>query len=179
MIEIRNLTKLYGSVIGVNDVSVDLAPGAHGLLGPTGAGKTTFLGLVTGQLRPTMGRVLVFGERPFGNPRVLRRIGFCPAADLGDRSSTPREWVIYLVRLSGFTAAAAAAEPGAAACAPSREGLERKTAKTANKAHQAQKAHEAHQAYLMLTPLRPLPPPSCNQVQAQAVVVAVVAVVAA
>ena len=114
MIEIRNLTKLYGSVIGVNDVSVDLAPGAHGLLGPNGAGKTTFLGLVTGQLRPTMGRVLVFGERPFSNPRVLRRIGFCPAADLGDRSSTPREWVIYLVRLSGFTAAAAAARADSA-----------------------------------------------------------------
>jgi ABC-2 type transport system ATP-binding protein len=114
MIEIRNLTKLYGSVIGVNDVSVDLADGAHGLLGPNGAGKTTFLGLVTGQLRPTMGRVLVFGERPFGNPRVLRRIGYCPAADLGDRTSTPREWVTYLVRLSGFTAAAAAARAAAA-----------------------------------------------------------------
>ena len=114
MIEIRNLTKLSGSVIGVNDVSVDLADGAHGLLGPNGAGKTTFLGLVTGQLRPTMGSVLVFGERPFGNPRVLRRIGYCPAADLGDRSSTPREWVTYLVRLSGFTAAAAAARADAA-----------------------------------------------------------------
>jgi ABC-2 type transport system ATP-binding protein len=114
MIEISNLTKLYGSVIGVNDVSVELAAGAHGLLGPNGAGKTTFLGLVTGQLRPTMGQVLVFGERPFGNPRVLRRIGYCPAADLGDRGSTPREWVTYLVRLSGFTAAAAAARADAA-----------------------------------------------------------------
>ncbi len=109
MISIHNLTKLYGSVIGVNDISVDLGAGAHGLLGPTGAGKTTFLGLVTGQLRPTMGRVLVFGEPPFGNPRVLRRIGFCPAADLGLGTTTPREWVRYLVRLSGFTAAEAAA----------------------------------------------------------------------
>ncbi|MBM4011429.1 MAG: ABC transporter ATP-binding protein [Planctomycetes bacterium] len=109
MIEIRQLTKLYGAVIGVNDVSVDLAAGAHGLLGPNGAGKTTFLGLVTGQLRPTMGSVLVFGERPFGNRRVLRRIGYCPAADLGDRSVTPREWVTYLARLSGFGPGVAAA----------------------------------------------------------------------
>jgi len=107
VIEIRNLTKLYGPVIGVNDVTVDLGGGAHGLLGPNGAGKTTFLGLITGQLRPTMGSVLVFGERPFGNPGVLRRIGFCPAADLGERTSTPREWVTYLVRLSGFGPAAA------------------------------------------------------------------------
>ena len=120
MIEIRNLTKFYGSVIGVNDVSVDLAAGAHGLLGPNGAGKTTFLGLVTGQLRPSMGRVLVFGERPFDNPRVLRRVGYCPAADLGDRTSTPHEWVTYLVRLSGFTASAAATR---AAGALERVGL--------------------------------------------------------
>jgi ABC-2 type transport system ATP-binding protein len=103
MIHITHLTKLYGSVIGVNDVTVDLDLGAHGLLGPNGAGKTTFLGLVTGQLRPTMGRVEVFGEPPFANPRVLRRIGYCPAADLGERHATPRAWVRYLVRLSGFT----------------------------------------------------------------------------
>ena len=109
MIAIHNLTKLYGSVIGVNDISVDLGAGAHGLLGPNGAGKTTFLGLVTGQLRPTIGRVLVFGEPPFGNPRVLRRIGYCPAADLGLGLTTPREWVRYLVQLSGFGAAEAAA----------------------------------------------------------------------
>jgi len=114
MIEIRHLTKLYGPVIGVNDVTVDLDAGAHGLLGPNGAGKTTFLGLVTGQLRPTMGSVRVFGEPPFGNARVLRRIGFCPAADLGERAATATEWVTYLVRLSGFTPAAAAARAAAA-----------------------------------------------------------------
>ncbi|MFM8496466.1 MAG: ABC transporter ATP-binding protein [Planctomycetia bacterium] len=109
MIALDHVTKLYGSVIGVNDVTVELGAGAHGLLGPNGAGKTTFLGLVTGQLRPTLGRVRVFGEQPFGNPRVLRRIGYCPAADLLDRTTTPREWVRYLVRLAGFSAAAATA----------------------------------------------------------------------
>ena len=103
MIHIAHLTKLYGSVIGVNDVTVDLDVGAHGLLGPNGAGKTTFLGLITGQLRPTMGRVEVFGEPPFANPRVLRRVGYCPATDLGERHATPQVWVQYLVRLSGFT----------------------------------------------------------------------------
>ena len=108
MLSLDHVTKLYGSVIGVNDVTVELGAGAHGLLGPNGAGKTTLLGLVTGQLRPTMGRVRVFGERPFANPRVLRRIGFCPAADLTERRATPREWVTYLLRLSGFRGRAAA-----------------------------------------------------------------------
>jgi ABC-2 type transport system ATP-binding protein len=106
MISLSHVTKLYGSVIGVNDVTVDLGAGAYGLLGPNGAGKTTFLGLVTGQLRPSIGRVRVFGERPFFNARVLRRIGYCPASDLTERSATPREWVRYLVQLSGFTPAA-------------------------------------------------------------------------
>jgi ABC-2 type transport system ATP-binding protein len=108
MISLEHATKLYGSVIGVNDVTVDLADGAHGLLGPNGAGKTTFLGLITGQLRPTLGSVRVFGLPAFGNPRVLRRIGYCPATDLLDRTTTPFEWVRYLVRLSGFAAAEAA-----------------------------------------------------------------------
>jgi ABC-2 type transport system ATP-binding protein len=108
MLSLTHATKVFGSVIGVNDVTVELGNGAHGLLGPNGAGKTTLLGLITGQLRPTMGQVLVFGERPFGNPRVLRRIGFCPAADLLERRATPREWVRYLVQLSGYRPQAAA-----------------------------------------------------------------------
>ncbi len=103
MISLTHVTKLYGTVIGVNDVTVELGSGAYGLLGPNGAGKTTFLGLVTGQLRPSMGDVRVFGERPFFNSRVLRRIGYCPASDLTERNATPREWVRYLVQLSGFT----------------------------------------------------------------------------
>ena len=120
MLSLTHVTKLYGTVIGVNDVTVELGAGAHGLLGPNGAGKTTLLGLVTGQLRPTMGRVRVFGERPFANPRVLRRIGFCPAADITERRSTPREWVTYLVRLSGFSGRAA---PERAHAALERVGL--------------------------------------------------------
>ena len=108
MLSLTHVTKVFGSVIGVNDVTVELGAGAHGLLGPNGAGKTTLLGLITGQLRPTMGQVRVFGEHPFANPRVLRRIGFCPAADLLERRATPREWVRYLVQLSGFRRDAAA-----------------------------------------------------------------------
>jgi ABC-2 type transport system ATP-binding protein len=107
MISLVRATKLYGTVIGVNDLTVDLGPGAHGLLGPNGAGKTTLLGLVTGQLRPTMGRVTVFGERPFGNARVLARIGYCPASDLLEQQATPRQWATYLVRLAGWDLAAA------------------------------------------------------------------------
>ena len=108
MLSLQHVTKLYGSVIGVNDVSAEFGQGAHGLLGPNGAGKTTLLGLITGQLRPTIGTVRVFGERPFGNPAILARIGYCPAGDLTERHATPQEWVTYLMRLSGFDPPAAA-----------------------------------------------------------------------
>ncbi len=50
-----HLSKWYGQVSGLNDVSVKVPPGVTGLLGPNGAGKTTFMKLITGQLRPTRG----------------------------------------------------------------------------------------------------------------------------
>ena len=60
----RSLTKLFGVVIGVNDMTFDLEPGVIGLLGPNGAGKSTLLKLVTGQLKPTEGEIEVLGQRP-------------------------------------------------------------------------------------------------------------------
>ena len=120
MIALTHATKLYGRVIGVNDVTLEIGTGAHGLLGPNGAGKTTLLGLITGQLRPTMGRVAVFGAAPFGTARVLARIGYCPATDLGERMATPLEWVTHLVRLAGHDGRSARRR---AAAAMDRVGL--------------------------------------------------------
>ena len=57
MIELKNVTKLYGKVIGVNDFTLTLDAGAYGLLGPNGSGKSTLLNLITGQLQPTLGTV--------------------------------------------------------------------------------------------------------------------------
>lgn len=108
MIRFSNVTKLYKTVIGVNDISLDLSPGAYGLLGPNGSGKTTFINLILGQLRPTLGEVLVFGEDPWRRGNLLRRIGLCPAVDVLLPNVNALEWVQYLVRLHGFTAADAA-----------------------------------------------------------------------
>ena len=103
MIELDSVTKLYGTVIGVNDISLRLGPGAHGLLGPNGSGKTTFLNLITGQLRPTRGRVRMFGENPWDNPRLYRRIGICPSFEGLYAEITGRDWVTYMLRLHGFS----------------------------------------------------------------------------
>ena len=76
-----HLSKWYGQVIGLNDVSVTVPAGITGLLGPNGAGKSTFMKLVTGQLKPSKGSITVLGEPIWQNPRLYTRIGFCPEQD--------------------------------------------------------------------------------------------------
>ena len=96
-----HLSKWYGQVIGLNDVSVSVPPGITGLLGPNGAGKSTFMKLVTGQLRPSKGAITVLGEPIWNNPALYFRIGFCPEQDAFYERMTGLEWVSALVRLNG------------------------------------------------------------------------------
>jgi len=96
-----HLSKWYGQVIGLNDVTLKLQPGITGLLGPNGAGKSTFMKLVTGQLKPSKGTIAVFGEPIWRNPSLYFRIGFCPEQDAFYDRMTGLEWVSALVRLNG------------------------------------------------------------------------------
>ena len=97
------VSKWYGQVIGLNDISVEVGPGVTGLLGPNGAGKSTFLKLITGQLKPSKGAVRVLGEPIWGNPSVFFRLGFCPEQDAFYKRMTGLEWVTALTRLNGFS----------------------------------------------------------------------------
>lgn len=103
MIELEGVTKLYGTVIGVNDITLSLEAGAYGLLGPNGSGKTTFINLITGQLKPTLGTVRVFGGSPWNRNSLLRDIGLCPAMESHHRRVSGLEWVRYLIQLYGFS----------------------------------------------------------------------------
>jgi len=105
LLDCRALTKLYGVVIGVNDLTLELEPGVHGLLGPNGAGKSTLIKLITGQLRPTEGEIRVLGENPWNNPGLLKRIGYCPEHDAFWRFMTGHQFVSTLAGLSGRGAA--------------------------------------------------------------------------
>ena len=107
MIEIRNASRWYGQIIGVNDVTCDIGPGITALLGMNGAGKSTLLRMITGQLRPTTGSVNVFGQEPFGNPEVFKHIGYCPEIDNFYEHMNGREFVRYMARLSGMSASEA------------------------------------------------------------------------
>ncbi len=102
IIELEHATRLYGNVIGVNDLNVELPKGAYGLVGPNGAGKSTLIGLLTGALRPTLGTVRVFGEDPYLNPGVLNNVGLCPASDILLPGVSARRWIEQLLALSGW-----------------------------------------------------------------------------
>jgi ABC-2 type transport system ATP-binding protein len=104
-----HLSKWYGQVIGLNDVSVSVPSGITGLLGPNGAGKSTFMKLITGQLRPSKGSIAVLGEPIWRNPKLYFRIGFCPEQDSFYERMTGLEWVTALVRLNGMSDADAEA----------------------------------------------------------------------
>jgi ABC-2 type transport system ATP-binding protein len=99
-----HLSKWYGQVSGLNDVTVTVPPGITGLLGPNGAGKSTFMKLVTGQLKPSKGSVRVLGEPIWGNAALYHRIGFCPEQDAFYERMTGLAWVTALVRLNGLDA---------------------------------------------------------------------------
>jgi ABC-2 type transport system ATP-binding protein len=99
----EHVSKWYGQVIGLNDVTVSVPPGVTGLLGPNGAGKSTFMKLITGQLRPSKGDVKVLGEPIWRNPHLYFQIGFCPEQDAFYERMTGLEWVRALVRLNGLT----------------------------------------------------------------------------
>jgi ABC-2 type transport system ATP-binding protein len=104
-----HVSKWYGQVIGLNDVTIDLPAGITGLLGPNGAGKSTFMKLVTGQLRPSKGSITVLGAPIWQNPDLYFRIGFCPEQDAFYERMTGLEWVSALMRLNGGNQSEAAA----------------------------------------------------------------------
>ena len=119
LVHADGVSKWYGQVSGLNNVTVSVPPGITGLLGPNGAGKSTFMKLMTGQLKPSQGAIRVLGEPIWGNPAIFARIGFCPEQDAFYDRITGLEWVTALVRLNGMDNAAADA------AAPSRSRTRR------------------------------------------------------
>jgi ABC-2 type transport system ATP-binding protein len=103
-IEIRGVTKMFGTVRALDEIDLELGPGVTGLLGPNGSGKSTLLKLVSGQLRPDTGHVRVLGLDPFAQPEVFARLGLCPEQDKFYEELSGETFVIALTRLHGFPA---------------------------------------------------------------------------
>ena len=81
VIELRNVSRWYGNVVAVNDITMSLGPGVTGLLGPNGAGKSTILHMIAGFLAPSKGTLTVSGTPSWRNPGVYKNLGLVPERD--------------------------------------------------------------------------------------------------
>jgi ABC-2 type transport system ATP-binding protein len=107
LINFENVSRWYGEVIALNDISINIPPGVTGLLGPNGAGKSTFLNLVTGRLKPSKGKVSVLGENPRNNYKLTRFYGFVPEQDAYYEKLSGLDFMTYMAQLHGFERKAA------------------------------------------------------------------------
>jgi len=80
-IELRHVSRWYGNVVAVNDITMTIGPGVTGLLGPNGAGKSTVLHLIAGFLPPSRGELTVGTVAPWRNPDIYRTVGLVPERD--------------------------------------------------------------------------------------------------
>jgi ABC-2 type transport system ATP-binding protein len=81
VIELSNVSRWYGNVVAVNDITMSIGPGVTGLLGPNGAGKSTILHMIAGFLAPSKGTLTVRDKPTWGNPDIYRTLGLVPERD--------------------------------------------------------------------------------------------------
>ena len=98
----ERVSKWYGPVIGVNQVTLELRAGITGLVGANGAGKSTLMRLAAGQLRPHLGRVSVLGHDA-RSTRARLLVGYCPEVDSFYEEMSGRQFVRTMARLCGYT----------------------------------------------------------------------------
>lgn len=102
-IQVNHLSKWYGSVVAVNDVSFEVRPGITGLLGPNGAGKTTLLHMIAGLAKPSEGDITVMGEPVRGNHRLYRRMGVMSEHEAVYNVFTGRQLVEFSAKMYGLS----------------------------------------------------------------------------
>jgi ABC-2 type transport system ATP-binding protein len=101
-IELSHVSRWYGNVVAINDISMTIGPGVTGLLGPNGAGKSTLLHLAAGFLPPSRGDLTVAGAASWHNPDIYRTVGLVPERDSVYAFLTGEDFVRATARLHGL-----------------------------------------------------------------------------
>jgi ABC-2 type transport system ATP-binding protein len=98
----ESVSKWFGPLVAVSDVSFDVGPGVTALLGPNGAGKSTMFRMLTGLARPSKGTIRVLGRDPRADTGVTRLIGLVPQQETVFEPLTAHEFVTLAARLHGL-----------------------------------------------------------------------------
>ncbi len=98
-IELRGVSRWYGNVVAVNDITMTVGPGVTGLLGPNGAGKSTLLHMIAGFLQPSRGQVTMGGAAAWRNPDIYRKAGIVTERESAYPFLTGKEFVRAATRL--------------------------------------------------------------------------------
>jgi len=110
VIRVHEVSRWFGSVVAVSDVTFDVTPGITGLLGPNGAGKTTLLRMMTGQAATSTGTITMLGEPVRDNPALYRRVGVMSEHETVYGFMTGREFVRMMAQLRGVDGIEAAVD---------------------------------------------------------------------
>jgi len=101
-LELTSVSRWFGNVVAVNDVTMTIGPGVTGLLGPNGAGKSTLLAMMSGFLAPSSGTVTLDGAPVWRNPSIYSQIGIVPEAEALYDAMTAGQFVEANARLHGL-----------------------------------------------------------------------------
>jgi ABC-2 type transport system ATP-binding protein len=102
-LRLEAVSRWYGNVVAVNDVTMEIGPGVTGLLGPNGAGKSTLIHLMSGFLAPSSGTVTLGGEPTWHNEGIYRRIGLVPEREAMYDGVTGWDFVLANAKLHGLS----------------------------------------------------------------------------
>ena len=102
-IDVQGVSKWFGNVVAVNDISLQVQPGITGLLGPNGAGKSTLLHMITGKAACSEGAVSILGQPARDNPALYRDLGVMSEHEAVYRFQTGREFVELAAKLHNIS----------------------------------------------------------------------------
>jgi ABC-2 type transport system ATP-binding protein len=103
LVTFSNVSRFYGEVLGINNVSLTIPPGITSLVGPNGSGKTTLMNLMTGLLRPTEGEIRVLGIAPDHPEKLCRIVGYCAQYDAFPKGLTGYQFIYSYLRVFGMS----------------------------------------------------------------------------
>ncbi len=102
LLAVERLTKHYGNVVALNDVSFSITDGITGILGENGAGKSTAIKILLGLLRPTSGTATVLGQDASESIAVRARVGYMPEHDCLPTHVSAAEFLTHMAEVSGL-----------------------------------------------------------------------------